>query len=125
MTAKTKECRVQKVLSVWKGKSKTRNYIVFFPEKVKQDNIVFFQVREWREFEHLTELPCLEVFSFVKLICNFFSTHLCFAANHRFQDLVFIGNPLEEESTITGNYTQQVSEHRKTFLSWRSIYLGV
>ena len=63
MTAKTKECRVQKVLSVWKRKSKTRNSIVFFPEKVKQDNIVFFQVREWREFEHLTELPCLEVFS--------------------------------------------------------------
>ena len=26
-----------------------------------------------------------------------------------FQDLVFIGNPLEEEATITGNYTQQVA----------------
>ena len=34
-------------------------------------------VREWREFEHLTELPCLE-------------------------DLVFIGNPLEEESSANG-----------------------
>ena len=44
-----------------------------------------FQVREWREFEHLTELPCLE-------------------------DLVFIGNPLEEEATLNGNYTQQVSK---------------
>ena len=44
-----------------------------------------FKVREWREFEHLSELPCLE-------------------------DLVFIGNPLEEEATINGNYTQQVSK---------------
>ena len=42
-------------------------------------------MREWREFEHLTELPCLE-------------------------DLVFIGNPLEEEATLNGNYTQQVSK---------------
>lgn len=42
-------------------------------------------MREWREFEHLSELPCLE-------------------------DLVFIGNPLEEEATINGNYTQQVSK---------------
>ena len=45
----------------------------------------FIQVREWREFEHLSELPCLE-------------------------DLVFIGNPLEEEATVNGNYTQQVSK---------------
>ena len=44
-----------------------------------------FKVREWREFEHLSELPCLE-------------------------DLVFIGNPLEEEATVNGNYTQQVSK---------------
>ena len=43
------------------------------------------QVREWREFEHLSELQCLE-------------------------DLVFIGNPLEEEATVNGNYTQQVSK---------------
>lgn len=42
-------------------------------------------MREWREFEHLSELPCLE-------------------------DLVFIGNPLEEEATINGNYTHQVSK---------------
>ena len=42
-------------------------------------------VREWREFEHLSECPCLE-------------------------DLVFIGNPLEEEATVNGNYTQQVSK---------------
>lgn len=42
-------------------------------------------MREWREFEHLSELPCLE-------------------------DLVFIGNPLEEEATVNGNYTQQVSK---------------
>ena len=42
-------------------------------------------MREWREFEHLTELLCLE-------------------------DLVFIGNPLEEEATLNGNYTQQVSK---------------
>jgi hypothetical protein len=47
--------------------------------------IYFSKVREWREFEHLTELPCLE-------------------------DLVFIGNPLEEEATLNGNYTQQVSK---------------
>ena len=26
------------------------------------------------------------------------------------EDLVFIGNPLEEEATINGNYTQQVSK---------------
>ena len=42
-------------------------------------------MREWREFEHLSELPCLE-------------------------DLVFIGNPLEEEATVNGNYTQHVSK---------------
>ena len=42
-------------------------------------------MREWREFEHLSELQCLE-------------------------DLVFIGNPLEEEATVNGNYTQQVSK---------------
>ena len=42
-------------------------------------------MREWREFEHLSELPCLE-------------------------DLVFIGNPLEEEATVNGNFTQQVSK---------------
>jgi dynein light chain 1 len=40
-------------------------------------------VREWREFEHLSELPCLE-------------------------DLVFIGNPLEEESPTAGKYTEEV-----------------
>ena len=26
------------------------------------------------------------------------------------EDLVFIGNPLEEEATLNGNYTQQVSK---------------
>ena len=26
------------------------------------------------------------------------------------EDLVFIGNPLEEEATVNGNYTQQVSK---------------
>ena len=40
-------------------------------------------VREWREFEHMTELPELE-------------------------DLVFIGNPLEEEMTAAGRYTEEV-----------------
>ncbi len=40
-------------------------------------------VREWREFEHMSELPCLE-------------------------DLVFIGNPLEEEQTVAGKYTEEV-----------------
>ncbi len=40
-------------------------------------------VREWREFEHLSELPVLE-------------------------DLVFIGNPLEEESTTAGKYNDEV-----------------
>ena len=40
-------------------------------------------VREWREFEHMNELPCLE-------------------------DLVFIGNPLEEEMTANGKYTDEV-----------------
>lgn len=40
-------------------------------------------VREWREFEHLSELPCLE-------------------------DLVFIGNPLEEESPTAQKYIDEV-----------------
>lgn len=40
-------------------------------------------VREWREFEHLSELPCLE-------------------------DLVFIGNPLEEESITVQKYNDEV-----------------
>ena len=40
-------------------------------------------VREWREFEHMTELSALE-------------------------DLVFIGNPLEEEMTSAGKYTEEV-----------------
>eukprot|EP00095_Tigriopus_kingsejongensis_P007799 snap_masked-scaffold370_size193435-processed-gene-0.22 protein:Tk07799 transcript:snap_masked-scaffold370_size193435-processed-gene-0.22-mRNA-1 annotation:"dynein light chain axonemal" len=40
-------------------------------------------VREWREFEHMSELPVLE-------------------------DLVFIGNPLEEDVTPTGRYTDDV-----------------
>ena len=42
-------------------------------------------VREWREFDHLMEL-------------------------HDLEDLVFIGNPLEEEATMNGNYTQMVSK---------------
>ena len=42
-------------------------------------------VREWREFEHLTELPCLE-------------------------DLVFIGNPLEEEATANGKYNDEITK---------------
>ena len=40
-------------------------------------------VREWREFEHMSELPYLE-------------------------DLVFIGNPLEEEQNVAGRYTEEV-----------------
>jgi len=40
-------------------------------------------VREWREFEHMIELPNLE-------------------------DLVFIGNPLEEEQSAAGRYTDEV-----------------
>ena len=40
-------------------------------------------IKEWREFEHMTELPELE-------------------------DLVFIGNPLEEEMTAAGRYTEEV-----------------
>ena len=40
-------------------------------------------VREWREFEHLSELPVLE-------------------------DLVFVGNPLEEDSSSGAVYTDQV-----------------
>ena len=42
-------------------------------------------VREWREFEHLTELPCLE-------------------------DLVFIGNPLEEDASANGKYQEEVTK---------------
>ena len=40
-------------------------------------------VREWREFDHMSELPCLE-------------------------DLVFIGNPLEEDASANGKYTEEV-----------------
>ncbi len=40
-------------------------------------------VREWREFEHMMELPELE-------------------------DLVFIGNPLEEEMSAAGKYNDEV-----------------
>ena len=40
-------------------------------------------VREWREFDHMAELPALE-------------------------DLVFIGNPLEEETSNSGKYTDEV-----------------
>ena len=40
-------------------------------------------VREWKEFEHLAELPVLE-------------------------DLVFIGNPLEEDCSSTAMYTENV-----------------
>jgi hypothetical protein len=40
-------------------------------------------VREWREFEHLSELPVLE-------------------------DLVFIGNPIEEDAASAGKYTEEV-----------------
>ena len=42
-------------------------------------------VREWREFEHMAELPALE-------------------------DLVFIGNPLEEETSNSGKYTDEVTK---------------
>ena len=58
------------------------------------------QVREWREFEHLSELQCLE-------------------------DLVFIGNPLEEEATVNGNYTQQVSKLCCTVLYYIALYCTV
>ena len=54
-------------------------------------------MREWREFEHLSELQCLE-------------------------DLVFIGNPLEEEATVNGNYTQQVSKLCCTALHCTVLY---
>ena len=40
-------------------------------------------IKEWREFEHMVELPVLE-------------------------DLVFIGNPLEEEMTAAGRYNEEV-----------------
>lgn len=40
-------------------------------------------VREWREFDHMTEMPLLE-------------------------DLVFVGNPLEEEMSAAGRYTEEV-----------------
>ena len=42
--------------------------------KLKVLYIAHNYIREWREFDHLGELPCLE-------------------------DLVFIGNPLEEDAT--------------------------
>ena len=57
-------------------------------------------MREWREFEHLSELQCLE-------------------------DLVFIGNPLEEEATVNGNYTQQVSKLYCTVLCCTALYCTV
>ena len=42
--------------------------------KLKVLYIAHNYIREWREFDHLGELPCLE-------------------------DLVFIGNPLEEDAS--------------------------
>ena len=47
-------------------------------------------VREWREFEHLTELGALE-------------------------DLVFIGNPLEEEASSTGKYQTEITKVRTEY----------
>ena len=44
-------------------------------------------VGEWREFENLTELPCLE-------------------------DLVFMGNPLEEDASANGKYQEEVTRVR-------------
>ena len=40
-------------------------------------------IKDWREFEHMTELPVLE-------------------------DHVFIGNPLEEELSAGGKYTEEI-----------------
>ncbi len=53
-------------------------------------------VREWREFEHLCELPQLE-------------------------DLVFIGNPLEEDLTSSGKYNDEVriKPYYSSNYSWR------
>jgi hypothetical protein len=45
-------------------------------------------VREWREFEHLIELSCLE-------------------------DLVFIGNPPEEDASANGKYQEEVTKVSK------------
>ena len=57
MTAKSKECK-----KVWnKFRCVLKVMYVCLKEK---DKCICFQVREWREFEHLTELPCLEVFLF-------------------------------------------------------------
>lgn len=42
-------------------------------------------VRDWREFDHLSEIPKLE-------------------------DLVFVGNPLEEQWSSTGRWTDEVSK---------------
>ena len=61
-------------------------------------------VREWREFEHLTELPCLE-------------------------DLVFIGNPLEEDASANGKYQEEVTKvMTKKFIKFKrgnSRYINV
>ena len=47
-------------------------------------------VSQWREFEHLSELPCLE-------------------------DLVFLGNPLEEDETAKGKYREEVTKVRMRY----------
>ena len=46
-------------------------------QKLKVLFISFNFIRDWREFDHMSELPILE-------------------------DLVFVGNPLEEEQNSTG-----------------------
>ena len=56
-------------------------------------------VREWREFEHLTELPCLE-------------------------DLVFIGNPLEEEASANGKYQDEVTKVISLFILIMNMFLS-
>ena len=56
-------------------------------------------VREWREFEHLSELPVLE-------------------------DLVFIGNPLEEDCASAGAYNDQVIR-RLLYLKKLGISVGI
>ena len=47
-------------------------------------------VSQWREFEHLSELSCLE-------------------------DLVFLGNPLEEDETAKGKYREEVTKVRMRY----------
>ena len=61
------------------------NLMEYFSILLQQLFMTHNFVRDWREFSHLSELPKLE-------------------------DLCFIGNPLEEENSLSGKWIGEVSK---------------